>query len=247
MIGAFNVQHLESLNDLVARLTTVKVRETIPDSFLRQADQVVNLDLSVEDLRERLAAGKIYPTERVEWALGNFFQERNLAHLRELALREVAESVERKSEARPTEDPADRQSTRGRVLVCLSSGSRRGPALIRRGSRMVGRFGGDWFVAFVETKQESPEKIDAELQRRLLANFELAKELGAEAVRLRADDPAEAVLDFARSHNVGHIVVGRSLRPWWIQLIGRSFTLRLVREGGPFDIHIVSLDGEEAT
>ena len=95
VIGAFNVQHLESLNDLVERLTGVVVRETIPDSFLKQADQIVNLDLSVEDLQERLRTGKIYPPDRIPWALEHFFKEQNLAHLRELALREVAESIER--------------------------------------------------------------------------------------------------------------------------------------------------------
>ena len=101
VIGAFNVQHLESLNDLIERLTGVVVRETIPDSFLKQADQVVNLDLAVEDLQERLRAGKIYPAERIPWALEHFFKEQNLAHLRELALREVAESLERAAVMRP--------------------------------------------------------------------------------------------------------------------------------------------------
>jgi two-component system sensor histidine kinase KdpD len=100
VIGAFNVQHLESLNDVVERATGVAVRETVPDSFLKQADQVVNLDLAVEDLQERLRAGKIYAADKIPWALEHFFKERNLAHLRELALREVAESVERAT-ARP--------------------------------------------------------------------------------------------------------------------------------------------------
>ncbi len=100
VIGAFNVQHLESLKDIVERVTGVAIRETVPDSFLKQADQVVNLDLSVEDLQERLRAGKIYGADKIGWALEHFFQDANLGHLRELALREVAESVERSS-ARP--------------------------------------------------------------------------------------------------------------------------------------------------
>ena len=129
VIGAFNVQHLESLNDLVERLTGVVVRETIPDSFLRQADQVVNLDLAVEDLQERLRAGKIYPTDRIPWALEHFFKEQNLGPLRELALREVAESVERATVARPIADRSSgaQTSTRSRVMVCVSSGSPRTP------------------------------------------------------------------------------------------------------------------------
>ena len=246
VIGAFNVQHLESLNDLVERLTGVVVRETIPDSFLRQADQVVNLDLAVEDLQERLRAGKIYPADRIPWALENFFKEQNLGPLRELALREVAESVERATVAHPIADrPSGAQtSTRSRVMVCVSSGSPRTPHLVRRGSRMAGRLNSEWFVVFVETPDEAPALIDSEMQRHLFANIEKAKELGAETIRLKSRDPVRAILDFAASHNVGHIIVGRSLQPWWKQLLGRSIPLRLVREGARFDIHIVSVEDE---
>jgi two-component system sensor histidine kinase KdpD len=246
VIGAFNVQHLESLNDLVERVTGVVVRETVPDSFLKQADQVVNLDLTVEDLQERLRAGKIYPVDRIPWALEHFFQEQNLGHLRELALREVAESIERATVARPaTSDSSGALvATRSRVMVCVSSGSSRTPMLLRRGSRAAGRFNTDWFVVFVETPGEAPDQIDAELQRHLFANIEKAKELGAETVRLKSKDPVEAILDFARSHNVGHIIVGRSQQPWWKQLLGRSIPLRLVREASQFDVHIVSLEDE---
>ena len=247
VIGAFNVQHLESINDLVERVTSVQVRETVPDSFLKQADQVVNLDLAVEDLQERLRAGKIYPVDRIPWALEHFFKEQNLAHLRELALREVAESVERAAISRPNvNDGSARTATRSRIMVCVSSGSPRTPMLVRRGSRMAGRFNTDWFVVFVETPDESPEQIDAELQRHLFANIEKAKELGAETVRLKSKDPVAAILEFARSHNVGHIIVGRSQQSWWRQFFGLSIPLRLVREAAEFDIHIVSLDDEAA-
>jgi two-component system, OmpR family, sensor histidine kinase KdpD len=245
VIGAFNIQHLESLNDLVERLTSVVVRETIPDSFLKQADQIVNLDLAVEDLQERLRAGKIYPTERIPWALEHFFKEQNLAHLRELSLREVAESLERAARKQVAPDSSTAQvSTRSRVMVCVSSGSPRTPLLVRRGSRMAGRFNTDWFVVFVETPGESPELIDAELQRHLLTNIEKAKELGAETVRLRGTDPVEAILEFARSHNIGHIVVGRSGQPWWRTLFRRSVPMRLVREATQFDLHIISIEDE---
>jgi two-component system, OmpR family, sensor histidine kinase KdpD len=248
VIGAFNIQHLESLNDLVERVTSVVVRETIPDSFLKQADQVVNLDLAVEDLQERLRAGKIYPADRIPWALEHFFKEQNLAHLRELSLREVAESLERAASKRPglPDSGAGHVSTRSRVMVCVSSGSSRTPMLVRRGSRMAGRFNTDWFVVFVETPGESPSAIDAEVQRHLMANIEKAKELGAETVRLKDTDPVRAILEFAGSHNIGHIVVGRSGRPWWKQMFGRSIPLRLVREATQFDLHIVSTEDEVA-
>jgi two-component system sensor histidine kinase KdpD len=247
VIGALNVQHLESLNDVVERATGVAVRETIPDSFLKQADQVVNLDLAVEDLQERLRAGKIYTADKIAWALEHFFKDQNLAHLRELALREVAESVERASAARPalSESGNGISSPRSRVMVCLSSSSPRAVALLRKGSRLAGRFSTDWFVVFVETPKEAPRSIDAEAQRHLLANTERARELGAEVVRLRNVDPVHAILEFAHSHSVGHIVVGRSNQSWWRQALGRSVPLRLAREAGGFDLHIVSLEEDQ--
>lgn len=246
VIGAFNVQHLESLNDLVERNTGVSVRETIPDSFLKSADQVVNLDLAVEDLHERLRAGKIYAPEKVAHALEGFFKQDNLSTLRELALREVAESLDRASatgpKARGGEDEARKGGAWGRVMVALSSNPPRAATLLRRGSRMAGRLNTDWFVVYVETPQEAPHLIDAEAQRHLLANIELARELGAEVVRLRARDPVEALLDFARSHGVGHIIVGRSHQPWWRRVLGRASDVRLLREGEGFDIHVVSFE-----
>jgi two-component system sensor histidine kinase KdpD len=251
VIGAFNVQHLESLNDIVERVTNVPIRETVPDSFLKQADQVVNLDLAVEDLQERLRAGKIYDEAKVGWALEHFFKDDNLAHLRELALREVAESVERSSARRPPAAEASlaahHPAAGSRVMVCLSSASPRGATLVRKGSRLAGRLSTDWFVVFVETPKEAPDRIDAEAQRHLMTNTDLARELGAEVIRLRAPDPVEGILEFARSHSVGHIVAGRSHQASWKQVLGRSVPLRLVREAAGLDVHIVSTESEEET
>jgi two-component system sensor histidine kinase KdpD len=251
VIGAFNVQHLESLKDVVERFTGVAIRETVPDSFLKQADQVVNLDLSVEDLQERLRAGKIYGADKVGWALEHFFQDENLGHLRELALREVAESVERASALRPPATAAvaspERAAAPGtRVMVCLSSASPRGGILVRKGSRLAGRLNTDWFVVFVETPSETPDRIDAEAQRHLMTNTDLARELGAEVVRLRAPEPVNAILEFARSHSVGHVVVGRSYQSAWKQALGRTLPLRLVREASGLDVHVVSTTDEDA-
>ncbi len=245
VIGALNVQHLESLNDLIERNTGVRVRETVPDSFLEQADQIVNLDLAVEDLVERLKAGKIYPSEKIPWALEHFFRDANLATLRELSLREVAESLDRTAAQAARLGEASAQ-TRGRVMVCLSSNPPHALALLRRGSRMAGRLNTDWYVAYVETPQEAPDRIDSEAQRHLLGNVEKARELGAEVVRLKSDDPATALLDFAQSHRVSDVIVGRTERPWWRGLLRRSVLQRLVDEGGGLDLHIVSFEGEEA-
>jgi len=254
VVGAFNVQHLESLKDVVEKFAGIPIRETVPDSFIRLADQIVNLDLAVDDLQERLRSGKIYQPDKIPWALSHFFQEQNLTRLRELALREVAESVERNSEARGG-DAAERQLSEAaggghsqrRVMVCLSAGAPAGDTLIRKGSRLAGRFSGDWFVVFVETPREAPDQIDSESQRILMGNSDLARELGAEVVRLRARDPVDAVLDFARSHRVGHLVVGRSRRSLLQQWLGRSFPMRLVREASGLDVHVVATDDGEAT
>jgi len=244
VIGAFNIQHLESLNDLVSRTAGVQIRETIPDSFLKHADQIVNLDLAVEDLLERLKAGKIYPAEKVAWALEHFFQGNNLATLRELSLREVAESLERAATRNRT-GGVPHVGAGGRVMVCMSSYPPHAATLLRRGSRMAGRLSTDWFVVYAETPKEAPERIDSEIQRQLHANLELARELGAEIVRVKGSDPVEALLDFARSHGVSHILIGRSHQPWWRQILGRSVPLRLVQEADAFDLHIVAFRDEE--
>jgi len=245
VISAFNVQHLESLNDLVERVTGVVVRETVPDTFLKQADQIVNLDLTVEDLVDRLKAGKIYTPDKVPWALAHFFKGENLSTLRELSLREVAESLERSVEAQAQRGrPAQKAS--GRVMVCMSSYPPRAAILLRRGSRMAGRLNTDWFVVYVETPREAPNLIDAEAQRHLLTNIEKARELGAEVVRLKAREPVAAILDFARSHAVGHIIIGRPNGSMWRHLLGRSVFQRLIRQAADFDLQIVSFgDGSE--
>ena len=129
-------------------------------------------------------------------------------------------------------------------MVCLSSASPRAAALVRKGSRLAGRLSTDWFAVFVETPRETPEQIDAGAQRHLLANTDLARELGAEVIRLRARDPVHAILEFARSHGVGHVVVGRSDQPSWKQLFGRSIPIRLVREGSGLDVHVVATEDE---
>jgi two-component system, OmpR family, sensor histidine kinase KdpD len=243
VIGALNIQHLESLNDLIQRNTGVRVRETVPDSFLEQADQVVNLDLAVEDLLERLKAGKIYPAEKIPWALEHFFKDPNLATLRELSLREVAESLER-SAAQAARHGEPASATRGRVMVALSSNPPHALTLLRRGSRMAGRLNTDWYVVYVQTPEETPERIDSEAQRHLLANIDKARELGAEVVRLESDDPAAAILDFARTHRVSDLLVGRTEQPRWRRLLGRSVLQRIVDRSAGLDVHVVSFEDE---
>lgn len=245
VISAFNVQHLESLNDLVRRVIGVTVRETIPDGFLKNADQIIMLDLASEDLIDRLKSGKIYSADKIPWALEHFFTSDNLASLRELALREVAERVERglKLSASRVSTPAP--SVSGRIMVCLASYSPRAKLLLYEASRLAGRLNTDWFVVYVETPKEAPHLIDATAQRYLLENLEKARELGAEVIRLRHKDSVHALIDFARSHGVRHIIVGRSDKPFWQQLLTSSPTLRLLREAADFNLHIIALGADE--
>ncbi len=244
VIGALNVQHLDSLKDLVERVTGVTIRETVPDSFVKDADQVITLDLSVEDLLERMRAGKIYASDKIDWALANFFKDENLSTLRELALREVAESLERKSAERASTAHATGRAARlpGRIMVCMSSHPPHAAMLLRKGSRLAGRLNTDWFVVYVETPGEAPNRIDSEAQRHLLENIERARGLGAEVVRVQARDPVPAIIDFARSHGVGHILIGRSHQPWWRRALRRSVPIRLLEEARGFDLQIVSFE-----
>jgi two-component system sensor histidine kinase KdpD len=245
VICAFNVQHLESLKEVVERVTGVTIRESVPDTFLKDADQVVNLDLAIEDLIERLESGKIYAGDKVGWALGHFFKEHNLLTLRELALREVAESVDRSANAFQRVGPQQRRGgANGRVMVCIASHSPKATTLLRRASRLAGRLNTDWFAVYVETPEEAPTRIDAEIQRRLFATIEKARELGAEVVRLQSKDPVTAAVDFARSHGVGHIMIGRTYKPWWKRWLGRSIMHRFIEESDGFDLHVVSLEDD---
>ena len=246
VICAFNIQHLESLKDMVERATNVEIRETVPDTFLKQADQVVNLDLAVEDLLDRLRAGKIYATEKVAQALQNFFQQDNLSTLRELALREVAESLGRAALGQGREPAAQQRAASERVMVCMASQSPRASTLLRRGARLAGRLNTEWYVVYVETPSEAPDRIDSAAQRQLHTNIEKARELGAEVVRLQGRDPVVMLLDFARSHAVAHILVGRPHKPWWRRL-RRDFMERIVREADDLDVYIVGSHEPEPT
>jgi two-component system sensor histidine kinase KdpD len=231
---------------MVERATGVVMRETVPDTFVRQADQVVTLDIAVEDLIERLRAGKIYAEDKIGWALEHFFKDHNLTTLRELVLREVAESVERSAAPAEQGESGRVPPTTGKVMVCMSSYSPVAAELVRRGSRIAGRLSSDWYVVYVETPDEAPELIDATHQRHLHDNIALARDLGAEVVRLKASEVVPALLEFARSHDVGHIIIGRSHAPWWRRKLGIDQVHRMLRASDDMDLHIVSLREREA-
>lgn len=223
VMTAVNIQHLETLNDAVARATGVRVRETVPDTFLDRADEVINVDVTVEELRGRLREGKIYTPEKVEQALANFFRKGNLSTLRELALRAVADEVGEKAASYRVREGLEPALIPERVMVCMSSNAQ-APRVLRTGARIAGRLGSKWYAVYVETPQEKPERIKARDAEALQENIRLAESLGATVVRVRAERPAEGLIAFAQREGVTHVIFGQSARSRW-ELVWRGSTL----------------------
>lgn len=252
VISALNVQHLESLNDVLQKTLGVTVRETVPDWVVSLADQVINLDISAEDLRQRLLDGKIYTPDKVATALTSFFTEENLATLRELALREVASSVDRTRDAITSgavASPAGKRSDRSavdRILVAMSSHPKYTTILLRKGSRIAGRLNRDWYCVHVQTPEESAARIDAVVQRKLVENIQRAQGMGAEVVKLESADVAGSILAFARERGVTLIVAGQSRSSWWHHLTRRSIVEQLTRNAQGLDVLVVSLANARA-
>jgi two-component system, OmpR family, sensor histidine kinase KdpD len=223
VMTAVNIQHLETLNDAVARATGVRVRETVPDTFLDRADEVINVDVTVEELRSRLREGKIYRPEKVEQALTNFFRKGNLSTLRELALRAVADEVGDKAASYRAREGLEPALIPERVMVCMSSNAR-APRVIRTGSRIAGRLGARWYAVYVETPREKPGRIGPNDAEALQENIRLAESLGATVVRVRAERPSEGLIAFAQREGVTHVIFGQSARSR-LELLWRGSTL----------------------
>ena len=223
VMTAVNIQHLETLNDAVARATGVRVRETVPDTFLDRADEVINVDATVEELRNRLREGKIYRPDKVEQALANFFRKGNLSTLRELALRAVADEVGEKAASYRAREGLEPALIPERVMVCMSSNAL-APRVIRTGARIAGRLGSRWYAVYVETPQEKPGRIRSRDSEALQQNIRLAESLGATVVRVKADRPAEGLVAFAQREGVTHVIFGQTARSRW-ELLWRGSTL----------------------
>jgi two-component system sensor histidine kinase KdpD len=241
VISAFNIQHLESLKQIVKRISGIDVKETIPDTFLERADQIVTVDLAVEELRDRLREGKIYPPQQIEQALRNFFRPGNLAALRELALREVARDQGRHREELELlkREGGRRTQVAERVMVCLSSNPEGSDELLRKAARTASRLNADWYAVHVETPAESVRKISTANFRALLDNINLAADLGAETVWLKSTNVIEALIDFAREKQITRIVMGRTHPSLWNRLFGASVSTKMIAEAREFDIEIV--------
>jgi two-component system sensor histidine kinase KdpD len=206
VISAVNIQHIESLNQEVKAITGIDVSERVPDSVLRQADEVVNLDLTADELIIRLKEGKIYAPEKVKTALQNFFQPERILQLRELALKEVASQVERKIE---TEVPRTVQARSERLMGCISSNHEIARNVIRKTARLASYYNAKWFVLYVQTPKEDADNIGLAAQRHLINNFKLATEMGAEVIRVQSKQVGAGILEAAEERKITTICLGK--------------------------------------
>jgi two-component system sensor histidine kinase KdpD len=240
VITTLNVQHLESVADKVSQVTKVEIRERLPDSFLTQADQLVNVDVSIEELRERLRMGKIYRKEQSELALTRFFSPANLSMLRETVLREAAGDQLRRIEEQTLLNAPDATLTHETVMVAMSSEPNNAEILLRKATKMAAQLSSRCYAVYVQRKFEAPTVIDATLQRKLQNNLKLAKTLGAEVITLYGENVPELLVNFAVEHNVRHAIFGKSrLSPLRERLRG-SVILSFIHDSVGIEVHIVT-------
>ncbi len=238
VITTLNVQHLESLYDTVEKLVGVKVRERLPDTVIAEAHQIVDVDLSTEDLRKRLVEGKIYPGERIQTALDNFFTSVNLEKLRELTLRELAAQIDFRRKEPDLDEPVPMPD---QIMVGLSSRGPNSDRLLRYASRLAGRLNKNWYALYVQREEEDPTHIDLETQAVLSNTLTLAKQLGAIVFTYKGEDLADTIIRFAREYRIGHIIIGTPSRLPFLKRVFFKKTLseRLVQEAGGMNIVIV--------
>ena len=244
VITTLNIQHLETLYDTVEKAVGVKVRERLPDRVIAEADQIVNVDLSTEDLRERLKEGKVYTPERIEIALEQFFKSANLERLRELTLRELASQIDlRRRETFEEEESVSPDQ----VMVCLSSRGPNSDRLLRYTSRLAGRLNRNWYAIYVQTPAEEPTVIDTHTQQIISSTLTLAKQLGAIVFTYKGEDVVRTLLQFAKEYRVGHIVIGSPTpRSLWERLRGKTGIVdRLIHEAKGVTVTVLDTSEEE--
>lgn len=240
IMTAVNIQHIETLNDAVARSANTQIRETVPDSILKRADEVVNVDITVEELRLRLRQGKIYAPAKVEQALSNFFRKGNLNMLRELALRTTAEEVGTRAAEYRRNQGLEQAPMPEKVMVCLSPrpGADR---LLRLGARLAGRLSSDWYVVRVESPDVDTRHSDPEAAQRMEEYQRSARELGAKVIVLKSKKVSNALIEFAKQENLSHVVFGQSARSRWDILLRGSVLNRFLSEVRDVTVHVVPM------
>lgn len=236
VLSTMNIQHLESVTPMVQGITGITVRETVPDWVLKRVDEVVMSDLTPEALQNRMRRGDVYPLERVERALGNFFRPGNLIALRELALRQVAQAVDRSLETyMEREDSGRNLGVRERIAVCISSN----PAaqyLIARGARMAQGIDAELYVLYIDMGQDDNERD----QKTLAANIRFAENVGAQVIKVKGTDVAETVAQFVKEKHITQVVFGRSATRGWRKYLYFSAIHRFLRDAPAVDVHIVT-------
>jgi two-component system sensor histidine kinase KdpD len=238
VISALNIQHIESLNAEVQHITGIEVKERVPDRIVQLADEVVNIDLTADELIARLKEGKIYKAEKIETALRNFFQSEKILQLRELALKEVASQVERKVD---TEVTVDTRLRHERFLACISSNHNTAKMIIRKTARLASYYNSKWYVLYVQTPKEDTNRIKLSAQRHLINNFKLATEMGAEVIQIKSDNVAGSIVKAAEEKQITTVCIGKPhMRLWQIILKTNSFS-QLLNKLSSSDIDLIIL------
>ena len=240
VMTAVNIQHLETLNDAVNRSANTVIRETVPDSFLKRADEVVNVDVTVDELRTRLRAGKIYAPEKVEQSLANFFRKGNLNMLRELSLRTTAEQVGNRAAEYRRIQGLEQAPIPEKVMVCLSTrpGTER---LLRVGARIAGRLASNWYAVYVTRPDDDKGHGDPEAYHRLEEYQRMARDLGAQVVSLTDRNVSDALIRFAQQENISHVVFGQPVRARWDILLRGSVLNRFLSEVRDVTVQVVPM------
>jgi two-component system, OmpR family, sensor histidine kinase KdpD len=239
VISALNIQHLESINDDVKEITGVEVKERVPDKILQIADEVVNIDLTADELITRLKEGKIYDHTKIQQALTNFFQPEKILQLRELALKEVAGQIERKVDYQITARQTPFRHER--FLACISSNSEIAQRIIRKSSRLASYYNSQWYVLYVQTPKESNDKIALAAQRYLINNFKTATEAGAEVIQKKDINIAKAIMETIREKQITTVCIGKPHLKLWKIILKTGVFNQLLKTLSKNDVDLIIL------
>jgi two-component system, OmpR family, sensor histidine kinase KdpD len=239
VISAINIQHIESINEDVKDITGVEVRERVPDKLLQMADEVVNIDLTANELIARLKEGKIYDNSKIQQALQNFFKPERILQLRELALKEVAGQVERKVDYEVA--AKDKIWRHDRFLACISSNHEIAQNIIRKTARLASYYNSKWYVLYIQTPKESSEKIPLAAQRHLINNFKNAMELGAEVLQKKEENVARAIMETIVEKNITTVCIGKPHIKLWKIILKTSIFNQLLKTLSENDVDLVIL------
>ncbi len=238
VISAINIQHIESLNEEVEAITGISITERVPDRILEMADEVVNIDLTADELIDRLKAGKIYDEKKITLALNNFFQSERILQLRELALKEVAHQVERKIDI---EVPKSIKLRPELFLACISTNEETAKIIIRKTARLASYYRSKWYVLYVQTDNESSDKINLASQRHLINNFKLAMQLGAELLKVKSNNISKTIWETAEAHSITTICIGKPQFKFYQLVLKTAVFTQLLTKMSKTHIDIVIL------